>query len=283
MQGKPIVTAAAAANMSERSARRWREGETPSQKKNPRHWRTRPDPFAGVWEAEIELLLAADRERVLQAPTILEWLQDAHPDRFADSQLRTLQRRIRDWRALNGPEREVFFPQVHPPGREAQADFSSGGRLGVTIAGQAFPHLLFEFVLSYSGWRHVQIAYSETFMALKSGLQAALWELGGCPRVIRTDNLSAATHELRRRRGRDLNWTYRQLLTALRAGVDPLQPPQGARERGRRAGPSPDQGGRRPAAGAARVQRLCQRCRLRGVPGGDRRRAQPARGAEGPD
>ncbi len=90
--------------------------------------------------------------------------------------------------------------------------FSRGDRLEVTIAGQAFPHLLFEFVLSYSGWRHVRIASSETFMALKSGLQAALWELGGCPKVIRSDNLSAATHELRRKRGRDLNWTYRQLL-----------------------------------------------------------------------
>lgn len=213
MQGKPLATAAAVAGMGERSAHRWREGELPSDRKqHKRRWRTREDPFAGVWEEEIEPLLAKDRERVLQAPVVLRWLQDKHPDRFSDSQLRTLQRRIRDWRALNGPDREVYFPQVHPPGREAQVDFSSGNELGVTIAGQAFLHLLFEFVLSFSGWRYVQIAGSETFLALKSGLQAALWELGGCPKVIRSDNLSAATHELRRGRGRDLNRAYRQLL-----------------------------------------------------------------------
>ncbi len=172
--------------MSERSAHRWREGELPSDRKKPRHWRTHPDPFAGIWAEAIEPLLASDRKGVLQAPAVLQWLQDKYPDRFADTQLRTLQRRIRDWRALNGPDKEVYFPQVHPPGREAQVDFSSGNDLGITIAGQPFPHLLFEFVLSFSGWRYVQIASAETFLALKSCLQAALWQLGGCPRVIRS-------------------------------------------------------------------------------------------------
>ncbi|MDD9994641.1 MAG: hypothetical protein OXS35_02675 [Dehalococcoidia bacterium] len=116
MQGKPLATAAAVADMSKRSAHRWRTGEFPSDRKKPRHWRTREDLFAGVWEEEIEPLLASDRERVLQTPTILEWLQDGYPDRFPDSQLRTLQRRIRDWRALNGPDREVFPPPVPSPG-----------------------------------------------------------------------------------------------------------------------------------------------------------------------
>ncbi len=67
-------------------------------------------------------------------------------------------------------------------------------------------------MLSYSGWRFVAIAKSETFLAFKQALQGALWELGGCPQIIRSDNLSAITHELRNSSGRDLNWPYRQLL-----------------------------------------------------------------------
>lgn len=213
MQGKPLATAAAVAGMSERSGRRWRKGKLPSGKKQRRrHWRTRPDPFAGVWDEQIVPLLAADRDGVLAANTILEWLNRRHPGRFSTSQLRTLQRRIRHWRALEGPDREVFFPQVHPPGREAQVDFTSATKLRVTIAGEPFNHLLFEFVLSYSGWRYVAIARSETFLAFKQGLQGALWELGGCPAVVRSDNLSAVTHELRKTGGRALNWPYRQLL-----------------------------------------------------------------------
>ena len=199
--------------MSERSGRRWRKGELPSdKKKHRRRWRTRPDPFAGVWEEHIVPLLRVDKDAALSANTILEWLDRQDPGRFAASQLRTLQRRMRDWRALNGPAKEVYFPQVHPPGREAQLDFTNAGKLAVTITGQDFPHLLFEFVLSFSGWRYVEIADSETFLALKQGLQGALWELGGCPQIIRSDNLSAATHELRNSGGRDLNRSYRQLL-----------------------------------------------------------------------
>ena len=143
MKGKILTAAAAVAAVSERSGRRWRKGELPSDKqKHRRHWRTHPDPFKGVWEEQIEPLLAVDEGRVLSANTILEWLNRKYPGRFAASQLRTLQRRMRDWRALNGPAKEVYFPQVHPPGREAQLDFTNAGKLAVTIAGQDFPHLL---------------------------------------------------------------------------------------------------------------------------------------------
>ena len=128
------------------------------------------------------------------------------------SQLRTLQRRLRDWRALSGPDREVFFEQEHPPGREAQADFTHCGELGVTVGGEPFGHLLFHVVLSHSGWRYVDVAYGETFAALVKGMQGALWELGGVPEVVRTDNLSAATHELKGSGGRALNERYAAVL-----------------------------------------------------------------------
>ena len=119
------------------------------------------------------------------------------PGRFSKFQLRTLQRRIRDYRALYGPDREVYFQQEHPPGREAQVDFTHCTELGVTIGGEPFRHLLFHFVLSHSGWSYAEVSFGETFGALVKGLQGVLWELRGVTRLVRTGNLSAATHELR--------------------------------------------------------------------------------------
>ena len=212
MEGKTQEAAAAASGMSERSVRTWRKGPLPSEKKDRRRQRTRSDPFAGVWDEEIVPLLKADVEGILAAPTILEWLDKRHPGGFGRSHLRTLQRRMRGWRALNGPDREVYFEQEHPPGREAQMDFTHSGELGITIGGEPFEHLLFQFVLSHSGWRYAEVAYEETFTALVSGLQGALWELGGVPEVVRTDNLSAATHELKDSKGRAFNERYQTIL-----------------------------------------------------------------------
>ena len=212
MEGKSQETAAAMAGMSVRSARKWQSGPLPSATKQGRRWRTRPDPFDGVWEDEIEPLLRGDPAGKLKATTIIEWLAEAHPGRFGASHLRTLQRRLQDWRALYGPDQEVYFPQVHPPGREAQFDFTHGNALGVTVAGQPHPHLLFQLILSHSGWRYAEVTTSETFLALKQGMQNALWTLGGVPEVVRSDNTSAATHEVRHSRGRGLNANYAALL-----------------------------------------------------------------------
>ena len=212
MEGKTQETAAAKAGMSVRSARKWQSGPLPSETRQERAWRTRPDPFDGVWEDEIEPLLQGKAAGALKATTIIEWLEEQHPGRFSASQLRTLQRRLQDWRALHGPEREVYFPQVHPPGREAQIDFTHCGELKVTIAGQPYRHLLFQLILSHSGWRYAEIAAGETFLALQKGLQNALWTLGGIPQILRSDNLSAATHEVKRSRGRALNDNYAALL-----------------------------------------------------------------------
>ena len=212
MERKTQEAAAAAAGMSVRTARAWQRGPLPSEKERWRGWRTRGDPFAGVWHEEVEPLLRGDLDGALRATTLLEWLQERYPGRFSGAQLRTLQRRLRDWRAVHGPEQEVFFAQEHPPGREAQLDFTHGGELGITIVGEPFPHLLFQFVLSYSGWRFVDLAWGETLEALVKGMQGALWELGGVPEVVRSDNLSAATHELRHTRGRALNERYGAVL-----------------------------------------------------------------------
>ncbi len=108
MEGKKQETAAAAAAMSVRSARKWQRGSLPSETKTARTWRTREDPFAKIWDREIVRLLTDDAKGVLQATTVLGWVQDKHPDEYDDGLLRTLQRRIRDWRALHGPPKEVF-------------------------------------------------------------------------------------------------------------------------------------------------------------------------------
>ena len=99
----------------------------------------------------------------LRATTIIEWLEEKCPGRFSASHLRTLQRRLQDWRALNGPDQEVYFPQEHPLGREAQLDFTHCNSLGVTIGGRRYRHLLFQLVLSHSGWRYAEVVAGETF------------------------------------------------------------------------------------------------------------------------
>ncbi len=209
-QGIPQVTAAAKAGMSERTARKYvRSGREPSAAKVPHTWRTRPDPFAEVWP-EVEALLRQDGG--LQAKTVWGELDRRYPGRFSVGTLRTLQRRFNVWRAKSGADREVFFPQVHAPGEQAQSDFTDMRKLEVRIAGESFQHLLYHFVLTYSNWESVSICPSESFESLSAGVQTALWRLGGVPVEHRTDNLSAATHELVESRGRDFTVRYRELI-----------------------------------------------------------------------
>jgi transposase InsO family protein len=207
-QGKTVEAAAAAAGMSARSAYTWKEaGPLPSTAKKPRLWRTRKDPFEAVWATEVVPLLEADERGVLDATTVLDVLRERHGNGYHLGKLRTLQRRMRKWRVSHGPGKDVKFEQVHPPGREGAFDFTDATELGVTINGVLFAHLLFQFVLSYSGWRWACVALSETFEAMLHGLQGALWKLGGVPAVWRSDNLSAATHQLAGG-GRELNRRY---------------------------------------------------------------------------
>jgi hypothetical protein len=224
MDGKGQKAAAAAAGMSERSARTWQEGALPSATRITRDWRTRRDPFGDVWDAELVPLLKTDDKRVLQATTLIELLQERHPGQFIDGQARTLQRRLRDWRAINGPTQEVFFEQTHVAGREAAVDFTHATELGVTIRGVLLEHLLFEFVLSFSGWTWLCLAFSETYEALVFGIQGALAALGGAPEVLRSDNLSAATHELRRTGGRALVPRFKAVLDHYGMSSTRIQP-----------------------------------------------------------
>ena len=195
--GAPLATAALKAGMDEKTARKYRRtGQSPSEirgERLPRPWRTHPDAFTGVW-AEVRALLEVNPG--LQAKTLFAELQRRYPGQFQDGQLRTLQRQIKVWRALEGPAREVFFPQEHQPGELGASDFCHLSELGVTLAGQPFPHLLYHFVLTYSNWETGSLCFSESFESLSTGLQQALWELGGVPQRHRTDSLTAAVQPL---------------------------------------------------------------------------------------
>jgi len=192
---KSQALAAAKTGISERSARRLDHSLTLPSQTPRRYWRSRADPFAEVWDGEVVPLLR--RAPQLMAVTLLRKLQDDHPDRFPDAMLRTLQRRIRQWRALEGPPKEVFFPQEHAPGHRGLSDFTAMSELRITIGNLPFAHLLYHFVLAFSRWEHVEVVDGgESFEALSLGLQNALWQAGGTPQEHRTDSLSAAFKNL---------------------------------------------------------------------------------------
>lgn len=190
---KSLSSAAAKAGMDEKTSRKYlRLGKLPSEVKSPHEWRTRSDPFVGVWE-EVRSKLVLNPG--LEAKTLFEDLQRRYPGRFQDGQLRSLQRRVKGWRALEGPPKEVFFEQVYKPGELCESDFTHLSSVGVTIQGQPFEHLLYHFVLPYSNWETGTVCFSESFESLSEGVQNALWELGGVPKGHRTDRLSAAVHQ----------------------------------------------------------------------------------------
>ncbi len=194
-KNKSQELAAAKAGLSERSARRIESSVALPSQSPRRYWRSRADPFAGVWDAEVVPLLKSAPK--LMAVTLLRKLQDDHPERFSDGVLRTLQRHIRHWRALEGPAKEVFFPQDHAPGQRGLSDFTAMGNLRITIADVSFPHILYHFVLAFSRWEHAEVvAGGESFEALSKGLQNALWQAGGAPLEHRSDSLSAAFKNL---------------------------------------------------------------------------------------
>lgn len=191
---KEQETAAAKAGMDAKTARKYRRlGRLPSEVGAVRRGRTRPDPFVEVW-ADVQKMY--EDNAGLEAKAVFEFLQRKDPGRFQDGQLRTLQRRVKVWRGIEGPAREVYFAQQHPPGRLGASDFTHMEELGVTIQGQSFAHLLYHFVLPYSNWETGTVCFSESFESLSEGLQNALWRLGKVPERHRTDRLSTAVNNM---------------------------------------------------------------------------------------
>ena len=182
----------------------------PSQKQTPRK-RRRPDPLTEVWDAEVVPMLVAAPG--IRAVAVYDEMIRRHPE-LGEGVRRTLERRIRSWRALNGPERDVMFRQEHPPGRMGLSDFTDMGALGVHVAGEPLAHRLYHFRLAFSGFAHAHVVLGgESYVALAEGLQNALWALGGVPEQHRSDSLSAAFRNLDRDAQEDLTKRYEALCT----------------------------------------------------------------------
>ena len=209
-QSKDAATAAAKSGFSRSTGYRIEDDpRLPSQKKALRG-RRRPDPLSEVWDSEIVPILKSAPG--IRAIAVLEEIRRRHPE-IAAGVRRTLDRRMRTWRALAGPEQDVIFRQQHEPGRLGLSDFTDTSVLGITVGGMALEHRLYHFRLAFSGFEHAHVVLGgESFVALSEGLQNALWGLGGTPREHRTDSLSAAFCNLERDAQEDLTLRYQELM-----------------------------------------------------------------------
>jgi len=204
----PPVAAAKASFSASTAYRIEHDPRLPSQKKAPRE-RRRPDPLAGMFEAEVVPMLQASPG--LRPVAVFEEMLRRHPELGAGIR-RTLERRIRAWRAIHGEEQEVIFRQTHEPGRLGLSDFTDMGKFAISIAGVRLDHRLYHFRLAWSGFEHAHVVLGgESFVALAEGLQNALWSLGGVPREHRTDSLSAAFCNLDWAAQDDLTRRYEEL------------------------------------------------------------------------
>src|ERR1700731_3539345 len=208
-QGHKTAIAAAKSGFSKATAYRIEDDQRlPSQKKAPRG-RRRPDPLAAVWDGEIVPILKSAPG--IRAIAVLEEIRRRHPEMPLGIR-RTLERRMRTWRALVGPEQDVIFRQEHEPGRLGLSDFTDTSLLGVTVSGVVLGHRLYHFRLAFSGFEHAHVVLGgESYVALAEGLQNALWALGGAPREHRSDSLSAAFRNLEREARDDLSTRYEAL------------------------------------------------------------------------
>lgn len=205
--GYSQLIAAAKAGISERSGRDIEHGKRLERNRCLR-WRTHPDPLAMVWEQELVPLL--ERSPGLSPVTLLEELQANYPDSYPNKLLRTLQRRVKQWKALYGSDKEVIFRQIHEPGRLGLSDFTRLKDIVITIQGAPLEHLLYHFRLAYSGWSYIKVILGgESYTALTEALQDALWRLGGSPWEHRTDSLSAAFKNLIAAEQQDLAVNYK--------------------------------------------------------------------------
>lgn len=191
---KSIETAASKCGISDKTARKYlKTGNLPGELIKPHTWKTRSDPFDDVWDEVIGFL---ENNAGLEAKYFFkQYLQKEYPGEYQDGKLRTFQRKVKQWKAIEGPSKEVFFTQEHKPGELGEGDFTHMDDLGITIQGELYNHLLFHFVLTYSNWETGEPCSSESFESLSGGLQNGLWKLGRVPQRFRTDRLSAAIYK----------------------------------------------------------------------------------------
>jgi len=218
-KGRNQEQAAVKANLKSRKTVAKYEGlgQLPSELKRSRTYRTRPDPFSEDWPTVEQMLQAAPE---LEAKTLFEWLCEQQPGKYQEGQLRSLQRRVSDWRALNQPQVAVL-EQIHRPGEVLQSDGVWLTELGVSIGDEPFKHVLIHCTLPYSNWEWGAVAQSESLLAYQRALQGSLLKLGAVPRYHQTDNSSAVTHQVSRRTEQERSYNLAYLALLKHYGLSP--------------------------------------------------------------
>lgn len=193
IQKGTLEKASLKAGVCQRTARKYIKQNRRPKSKKEESARVYPDSFEEHWD---EVLLMLEKSPELQAQTVMTYLSEQYPHHYRLNQLRSLQRRIREWRVHHGTNKAVIFRQDLKPGRQSQSDWTHMGDLKITIAGQPFAHLLFHFMLPYSQFETLMICESESFASLTKGFEQGVLEIGGVTSEHRTDNLTAATQKM---------------------------------------------------------------------------------------
>ncbi len=202
IQKGTLEKAALKVGISQKTARKYiKHKHLPSQQKK-KPLRSYSNPFEAHWDKVTGMLETSPE---LEARTILSYLVEMYPEHYRLNQIRSLQRRLKEWRAHYGASKQVIFRQDLKPGRQSQSDWTHMGDLNITIGGHAFPHLLFHFMLPHSQFETIMICETESFATLIKGFEQGVLELGGVACEHRTDNLTAATQKM----GNDRIFTQR--------------------------------------------------------------------------
>lgn len=244
-----VGLAALKAGMDRKTASKYlNSGKYPTEDKEERSWRTRSDPFGEDWP---EITSRLDDAPELEAKALFEYLLGQKPGRYDPGQVRTFQRRVKWWRATEGPDKVVFFAQQHRPGEATQTDFTSCNELGITIRSVPFDHMLCHSVLPYSNWQWATRCRSESLLALRRQIQQVAFKLGRRTKYHQTDNTTAATHDIPSGK-RKFNEDYEKVVRYF--GMEPRTIAVGEKE----------QNGDVEAANGALKRRLEQHLLLRG-------------------
>lgn len=209
---KVIKIVALKTGMNRKTASKYLKQSTlPSETSKPRDWRTRQDRLLEIWpKAEEFLSVTPD----IEAKALFEHLIETYPDKVKESQLRSFQRRIKQWRIKHGLDQEVFFDQLTVPGKMAQLDWLDMNKFHIEINGKIFKHKLCHFTLNHSNTESATICSSESILAIKKGLRDFLYRVvGKAPQTLQVDNSSAATHRpCKDKKKRIFNYEYLEIL-----------------------------------------------------------------------
>ncbi len=156
-----------------------------------REYLTRTAPLDEYWP-EIKQLLENDPK--LKPYTILEFMTDKYPGKFDPSWRRTLERKIGRWAIENQIAKDVTCSQNHLPGDVLAFDFTESATLCITVASVPWRGLIFHSTLTYSNWEYAELCLSESYEAVVNGVQNSFLKLGGVPRRLRCDSLTAAVN-----------------------------------------------------------------------------------------